>query len=73
MLPERIDPDVLADLRDTFKGVTLVMQTGQQLEQDERYADVDWLRPELADSIDDREFTGFNAAVSIIENKRGQG
>lgn len=73
VLPEPIDPEVLAELRDQFTGVTFVMATGAQLTPDERFADVDWLRPELATGTDDRVLTDFNAAVSIIENKRGQG
>jgi hypothetical protein len=72
ILPERVDPDVLAELRDGFKRVVFVMPTGERLEPDDRFADVDWLQPALESAIEQREHTNFNAAVEMINNKRGR-
>jgi hypothetical protein len=70
VLPERVDPDVLVDLRTWFESVIFVMPTGPSLDPDERFADVDWLQPVLDSAIEKREHINYNAASAIIDNKR---
>jgi len=72
ILPERVDADVLAELRNGFGRVVFVMPTGERLEPDDRFNDVDWLQPVLESTIEQREHTNFNAAVEMINNKRGR-
>lgn len=72
VLPERIDPDVLDELRDEFKSVVFVMSRGPQLDEDARFRDVDWLKPALDAAIEKREQTSYSTAVQIINNKRGR-
>jgi hypothetical protein len=72
VLPERIDPDVLDQLRREFETVIFVMSTGPRLEPDDRFADVDWLQPALDAAVEKRERASYNAAVQIINNKKGR-
>jgi TIR domain-containing protein len=70
VLPERVDPDVLVELRSSFESVIFLMPTGAALVPDDRFADVDWLQPALDSAVEKREHTNYNAATAIIDNKR---
>ena len=69
LLPEPVDADVLTDLRVTFPTLVFVMPSGESIEPDPSFTDVDWLRPPLDPDVENREFDSFNAANAIISNK----
>jgi TIR domain-containing protein len=69
LLPERVDFDVLDELRREFTNVIFVMPTGSRLEPDGRFVDVDWLEPALDPAAEERERRSYNAAVEVIRNK----
>jgi hypothetical protein len=72
VLPEQIDPDVLEELRRGFETVIFVFSTGPRLDPDDRFQDVDWLKPALDAAVEKREYASYNAALQIINNKRGR-